>query len=120
VEPLLRDHIRKSKELEEIEKPRIKSNRKKIESKLSRLNELYVDGIISREKYKQDYADLQSQIIDDQEEEKIDLTAAQNFLSVDFKSIYDTLSRTEKQSLWRSIIKELRISNDRSIEIEFL
>ena len=47
-----------------------KSNRKKIENKLSRLNELYVDGIIDREKYKQDYADLQSQIIDEPEEEK--------------------------------------------------
>jgi hypothetical protein len=121
VEDLLEKHITRRKKIEEKEKPLIKSNRKSIEKKLQRLNELYVNGFIDMEKYKTDYADLQSQIIDDESsEDKIDLTAAIKFLSTDFKPTYETLSRTEKQAMWRGIIKEIRVSTDRKFEIEFL
>jgi len=120
VKGFLEEHLTKVKNMAQKKRPLIKSNRKKIENKLSRLNELYVDGIIDREKYKQDYADLQSQIIDEPEEEKIDLTAAQNFLSIDLKSVYETLSKVEKRALWRSIIKEIRIFNKEVVGVNFL
>ena len=33
----------------------------------------------------------------------------------DFRKIYDTLTREEKRTLWRSVIKEIRIDNDQNI-----
>ena len=119
IEKTLKDIHHEAKNVAE-KKPRIVSNRKKIESKLSRLNELYVDGIISREKYKQDYADLQSQIVDEPEEEKIDLTASKKYLAMDLNSVYEKLSRTEKQALWRGIIKEIRIFGREVVSVVFL
>lgn len=117
---LLRVWAKEVEEMEEEKKPLIKSNRKNIEKKLLRLNELYVNGFIDMEKYKQDYDDLQSQIIDTPEEQKIDLTAANEFLALDFKPMYETLSKVEKQAVWRTIIKEIRVSNKEVVEVVFL
>ncbi len=101
------------------EKKPIKSNRKVIENKLQRLNDLYVNGFIDMAKYKADYDELQSQIIDIPEEEK-DTKALQEFLKSDYKEIYPTLTDVEKQALWRSIIKEIRVSGKDVKDIIFL
>ena len=45
------------------------------------------------------------------EETKKDLTAIKNFLESDVKSIYKTLTPMEKQALWRSVVKEIRVRN---------
>ena len=42
--------------------------------------------------------------------------AVEAFLAQDFRQIYDTLEREEKRTLWRSIIKEIRIDNDQQVK----
>lgn len=86
-----------------------KSNKKTIEKKLQKLNDLYVNDFISMEKYKEEYALLQSQIVDEPEETKKDLTALKKFLESNVKDIYKTLNTEEKRALWRSVIKEIRV-----------
>ena len=119
VERLLEDYIVKVKTLEENSKP-VKSNKKEIEKKLQKLNDLYVNSFIDMAKYKQEYELLQSQIIDEPEPTKKDLTAIKNFLEGDFREIYKTMNPMEKRALWRSVIKEIRILKRQIVEVVFL
>ncbi len=119
VERLLEDYIVKVKTLEENSKP-VKSNRKEIEKKLQKLNDLYVNSYIDMNKYKQEYELLQSQIIDEPETTKKDLTAIKKFLEGDFREIYNTMDAMEKRALWRSVIKEIKIRRREIVEVIFL
>jgi hypothetical protein len=119
VKKLLKDYVLSVESLEQ-KKPVVKSNRKKIEKKLEKLNDLYVNEFINMEKYKHEYALLQSQIIDDDEPEKKDLTAIKKFLEGDVMEIYKTLSIVEKRALWRSVIKEIKVYKKEIIEVVFL
>ncbi len=120
VERLLADYIYNVEIKEKEVVPKIKSNKKAIEKKLQRLNDLYVDGFIDMDKYKIDYENLKAQINDIPQEEKKDLTALKNFLQSDFRTIYSTLNDTEKLTLWRSVIKEIRVSGNQIVEVIFL
>ena len=41
--------------------------------------------------------------------------AVEAFLAQGFRGMYDALERDEKRTLWRSIIKEIRIDKDQQI-----
>ena len=84
----------------------------KLNEQLRRLNVAYFAGNMSDDEYKKDADDLKQKIakamIEDQEEEKpADLTAIKELLSTDFESIYTTLTASEKQLFWRSIIERM-------------
>lgn len=89
-----------------------------IKNKLTKLKELYVNDLIDIEEYKRDYeiynAALQ-QITDPVQETPPDFAAVERLLQSDFKSIYETLTREEKRTLWRSVIKEIRVDNENNI-----
>lgn len=99
--------------------PKKKSNKKTIEKKMQRLNDLYVNGFIDMDKYKADYSDLQNQIIPETEETPRDVEGLKKFLNGNFREIYSTLNDEEKQALWRGVIKQIKVSTD-SIDIIFL
>lgn len=89
-----------------------------LKSKLTKLKELYVNDLIDIDEYKKDYAIYTAalnQIPDEQQEECPDFKAIEHLLESDFKEIYNALTREEKRSLWRSIIKEIRIDNDLNV-----
>ena len=120
VRPMLVQHLLATEQANE-EKPIQRDNRKEIEKKLQRLNDLYVNGFIDMEKYKADYDDLQSQIIDIvPREQKKDLTVFKEFLKSNFEETYYDLTDLEKQALWRTIIKEIRVSGKDVLDIKFL
>ena len=72
------------------------------------------------DEYKEKYAALQKQIIDEPEETKKDLTALKKFLEGNFKDVYNTLNIEEKRALWRSVIKEIKVYKKEIIEVVFL
>lgn len=123
VERLLNDYVISVEELQQNATP-VKSNKKAIEKKLKKLNDLYVNDFIDMEAYKQEYALLQSQIIDEPQTQKKDLTVYKQFLEMclngSFRDIYNTFSMMEKQALWRSIIKEIRIYKKEIVDVVFL
>lgn len=119
VERLLGEYVISVEKLEE-KKPTKKSNKKAIEKKLLKLNDLYVNDFITMDEYKEKYASLQSQIIDETEETKKDLTALKKFLEGDFKEIYKTLDIQGKRALWRSVIKEIKVRNREIVDVVFL
>ena len=119
VNRLLNDYVLSVEKLEQ--KPRnVKSNKKAIEKKLLKLNDLYVNDFISMDEYKEKYAALQKQIIDEPEETKKDLTVLKKFLEGNFKDVYNTLNIEEKRALWRSVIKEIKVYKKEIIEVVFL
>ena len=89
-----------------------------IKHKLQKLKELYVNDLIDIEEYKKDYQIYQAalnQLPEPVEEKPPDFSKIEAMLQNDFKQIYDTLTREEKRTLWRSAIKEIRIDSENNI-----
>ena len=118
IEEKIKEHILTLK-LSENKSP-VKSNRKQIENKLLRLNDLYINGFIDMQKYKADYVALEAQIIDPIENEKRDISHLEEFINSDFISMYPIFSKEEKQAIWRSIIKEIWVSQNEVKDIVFI
>lgn len=90
-----------------------------LKRKLTKLKGLYMDDLINIEEYKKDYqiytAALQQIPDETPEETPPDFSAVERMLQADFKSIYDSLTREEKRTLWRSVISEIRVDRDNNI-----
>lgn len=107
-------------EVQTAEKKRSVTSRDKaaLKRKLTKLKELYVNELIDIDDYKKDYeiyTAALNQIPDTTQEAPPDFAAVEKLLQKDFRKIYDTLTREEKRTLWRSVIKEIRIDNDQNI-----
>lgn len=89
-----------------------------IKHKLQKLKELYVNDLIDLEEYKKDYQIYTSalnQMPEPTDEKPPDFSAVEKLLQNNFKEIYETLTREEKRTLWRSAIKEIRIDSENNI-----
>lgn len=90
-----------------------------LKRKLTKLKELYVNDLIDMEEYKKDYETYSAALLklDEAqiEEKKVDLSGVRQIVSKGFLEIYDTLTREEKRTLWKSVLKEIRIDNDQDI-----
>lgn len=89
-----------------------------IKRKLQKLKELYVNDLIDIDEYKKDYQIYQAalkQLPDTVDEKPPDFSAVEALLQNNFKEIYETLTREEKRTLWRSAIKEIRIDSENNI-----
>ena len=82
-----------------------------IEAKLARLKDLYVDGLIDKAMYLEDYSKLKKQLVEisrpDEPLSKIPKGAQNIINSDDFRNIYDTFTRESKREFWGSIIKKI-------------
>ena len=89
-----------------------------IQRKLSRLQDLYVDGVIDRAAYDEKYrALIQQQDAAEaaraaQSAER-DLGPLRQLLAGDFRSIYATLSPQERHTLWASVIDHIVVKDGR-------
>lgn len=89
-----------------------------IKHKLKKLKELYVNDLIDLEEYKKDYqvyTAALNQLPEPVEEKPPDFSAVEALLQNNFRQIYETLTREEKRTLWRSAIKEIRIDSENNI-----
>lgn len=90
--------------------------------KIDKLKELFLNDLITLDEFKNDKAAYMAQIneLSDASEPVKDLSALRDFLKMNISGIYETMSNEEKRYLWRSVIKEIRIDENRNIEIIFL
>lgn len=111
-------------ELNKIEKAKkpVKSNRKAIEKKLQKLNDLYVNDFINMDQYKQERDFLQSQIIEDSEQEDVNVAfaAVKKFFEGDFRDSYHTLTPEQKQAMWRAVINKIIVRDKKIVDVEFV
>lgn len=92
-----------------------------IDRKLTRLKELYLADMMTLDEYKQDRTELDAQkadLLTAAEPPKKDLSALRDFLAIkDLRGLIDGLEQTEKQYLWRGVIREIRFYPDKHMEI---
>ena len=83
-------------------------NTVQIRQKQERVKELFIDGAISLDEYKARVEALEKKIIHPvSQQKKPNLAQLKKLTETDFLKTYHLLSREEKRSVWRSILKEL-------------
>ena len=97
----------------------------KVNRKLTRLKELYVNDLISLDEYKSDKEQYEKELATLLEEQKavkepINLDNLEKYLDMDIKGLYAPLTNEEKRYFWRSIIKEIHFDGQRNIRVIFL
>ena len=101
-----------------------KNKTTEIKNKMNKLVDLYLNDLIDKDKYNNDYNFLKEELKKEeqanQEEQNINIDNLQKFLKMDFLTIYDTLTDIEKQRLWRSIIDNITIDNNKNITVNFI
>lgn len=96
----------------------LRTDKAALKRKLTKLKELYVNELIDIEEYKKDYEIYTAalrQVPEPAAEAPPDFEAVENLLQSDFKNIYESLTREEKRTLWRSVISEIRIDSENNI-----
>ena len=85
-----------------------------LNAKLARLKDLYIDGLIDKDTYKEDYQKLQSQMNDAIKASNLPKVspALQEIANEEnFRSTYDTLSRDNKRAFWHTIVKTIEFDD---------
>lgn len=93
------------------EKKKIDVN--KIQQKIDRLNELYIDGRITKEKYENSYSNYQK-ILEESKtnEEKKDYSHLKKLLNKSLIENYNNLNNVEKRAFWGEFIEKIEIDKD--------
>ena len=97
-----------------------KWERAKIEEKLERIKELYIDGVIDKAEYMKRKEEQERKLSEIRTGSEHDITMLKEVLKMDIESIYGTFTPEEKRYFWRQIVKEIRFGIDRKIEVLFL
>ena len=99
------------------------AKRERIEHRISRLKELFVNDLIDLEEYKQDKERLLDELASIPTEQQADesaLEALRSLVGLNLEEIYTGMSRAEKRLFWRSVIKEIRFDSERHFFIDFV
>ena len=109
--------------VEEAKAKKPKANKAAIEKKIERVQQMYEDGAMSYDRFKERYNDLTAKIKEIEAEEKQfdkrDLAPIKKLFEAGFEEAYSTLSDTEKTAFWGKIIKELKVYSDGKIDVFF-
>lgn len=106
-------------EVEQVKQP-VVDNSKEIYRKLDRLKDLYINEKITMEEYSSDYDRIKSELIVIDNTDKTNIQDLKNFLNSGFRLVYNNLDDTQKQTVWRSIIKEIVIDGRKVKSINFI
>ena len=102
----------------------VSQNKSKIQKKIDKLRELYLNDLISLEDYKKDYAIFTQALkeIESKEVTKVAPKDADKVLSIldNIETIYYNLDATERKRFWSSFIDVITIDGNYNIDIKFL
>lgn len=95
---------------------------KDTKKKLSKLSELYIDDMISKDDYRKKYSELTKKLEELFTPEEMSRTADEvaEMFAPGWKEIYRNLTKENKRAFWKLKIKEIRLYKDRRIEFDFL
>lgn len=119
---LYEEHIKKIRIQKETKKKK-SIDKVKIQMKLTRLKELYVNDLINIDDYRKDYEKYNQLLADSENKEseipQIDTENVRLMLSSDNLIIYNKLDRSNQRNFWNNIIKEIIIDQEHNIEVVF-
>jgi DNA invertase Pin-like site-specific DNA recombinase len=99
------------------------AERERIERKIDRLKDLYVNDLIDLEEYKADKERLLTDLASIPTEQRADETALEalrSLVGLNLEEIYTGMSRAEKRLFWRSVVKEIRFDSERHFFVDFV
>lgn len=95
----------------------------KIERKMKKLYDLFMDDLIDKESYRIEYESFKNQLEELQRcpaPPVRDVSTVKKLLNEDWESVYRTFSDQEKNVFWKSFVDRVRIYEDGSMDIIFL
>ena len=97
---------------------------KKIENKLYKLKDLYLDDLIDKETYIKDYKKYECQLKNLKNvpvlEEKRDFSNVEKIISSNYTTIYNNLSKANKKKFLLTFIDKIYVENGKIKEVTFL
>lgn len=120
----LDDYITKVDAFSRSKKNIPKTDINKLQEKLRRLNVIYMDGNISDNEYNSQSSEIKAAIKKAEQEEKhsvnpVQLSTVRDLIDNNFESLYQQMTRQEKQFFWHSIIEEIRLGDNQVSEVIF-
>lgn len=95
-----------------------------IKNKIYKLKDLYLDDLIDKDTYKNDYRKLEDKLKNLETasvpDTKKDFSKLQQIVNLDFFKIYSSLSIEEKRTFWLQIIDKIYIEHSEIKEVTFL
>ena len=97
------------------------AKRNKLERKIARLKDLYINELITLDEYRADLSRFNAELDKlPAQTNKADHSAILSLLQMDIPSLYKELSCEERQVLIRSVVKSIVIDKDNKMELHFL
>ena len=97
------------------------AKRKKLERKIARLKDLYINELITLDEYKADLSKFNSELDKiHTDDNKVDLKAIETLLNMDIEHLWDELSCEERQVLIRSVVKNIKVDAENKMSLEFI
>ena len=97
------------------------TKRNKIERKIARLKDLYINELITMDEYKADLSKFNDELNKiPTDTVKVDFEAIKSLLDMDISSLYYELTCEERQVLIRSVIKSITIDAENNMSLEFI
>lgn len=95
---------------------------KKIEHKINKLKDLYLEDLIDKDTYRKDYENLKKSLQELKvvKETKKDFSKLQEFINLDIEQIYSKLSLEEKRLFWVNIIDKIYVKHKKIQRVTFL
>ena len=97
--------------------------RERIERRLDRLKDLYLDEQIDLEEYRKDKEHLLAELDAVRLEGNTDtsaIDALKSLVGLDLTEIYADLTKPEKRLFWRSVVKQIRFDKNRNFFVDFV
>lgn len=121
LETLMKDEIARVEVEKAKPKKKAKPDATKLREQLRRLNVAYMAGNMPDDEYIQETKELNALILKAETEAKEDpgekdVSGLRELLEVDFKTIYNDLSREDQRRFWRSIIKQINLNADGTVK----
>ena len=97
------------------------AKRKKLERKIARLKDLYINELITLDEYKADLSKFNNELDKiPTDNTRVDLKAIEALLNMDIETLYYELNCEERQMLIRSVVKQIKVDKDNKMELHFL
>lgn len=124
IKELAQKHILKNTVTKSTPKQNNKAKINELENKIYKLKDLYLDDLIDKETYKNDYARLTSELqklksINVEVVQK-DFSHLENFINQNLVDIYNQLELDEKRRFWLEIIDKIYINKGKIEDVTFL
>lgn len=123
VEELAQKHIAEVMEIKPAEKINLPQNRiNEILEEMDRLTYSFRKKRMSVKEYDREYEALEKELANLQVKQpnEDDITILEEFLRSDWKEVYNSLDKENQRALWRNLIKEIKLSKEWKIDVDFL